>query len=151
SFAMPIINVPGMMFLVQSPNSPADETEAAIRDFIESFGERLAALEPAAFERAQGALLSMINRTDDDLSERAGRYWRELDDEEYGFDTRERLSRAVREPTITDMHEFARRFTSPAMSSLVVRAVGGFGASGEDDVGEGGEAMSRSAILDHAS
>lgn len=151
SFAMPIINVPGMMFLVQSPNSPADETEAAIRDFIESFGDQLAALEPAAFERARAALLSMINRDDDDLSERAGRYWRELDDEEYEFDSRQRLSRAVQETTIADMHEFSRRFTSPAMSSLVVRADGGFGASGENGSGEGGEAMSRSAILDHAS
>ncbi len=145
SFAMPIIGVPGMMYLVQSPSTSAATTERAIREFIGDFGLQLTDLPQAALDGARAALLSRINQRDDALSDRADRYWRELDDEEYGFDSRERLSGALEAITIEEMRQFAARYSGSSTPSLVLHAAGGI----EPAEGEEGR-VSRSMILDHA-
>ena len=145
SFAIPILDIPGMMFLVQSPSVGVAATEQAIREFVEGFGDDLGNLSAEAMSRARAALLSQINQRDDSLSDRANRYWRELDDEEFGFDSREQLSAAVQAATIEDMQRFADRFSGSTTPALVIHA------AGRVETGAGDAArISRSAILDHA-
>jgi secreted Zn-dependent insulinase-like peptidase len=125
SFAMPIVNVPGMMYLVQSPTTSAEDTEAAIRGFIAKFGERVAETDDATLTGARDALLSRINQRDDALSDRADRYWRELDDEEYDFDSRQQLSDALKSISLEDLTGFASRLSGASTSSLVIKSFGG--------------------------
>jgi insulysin len=146
SFMMPIIKVPGMMFVVQSPDAGVELTESAVLEYISSFGESMDTLDRDQLDGARDALLSKINRRDDTLSDRASRYWREIDDEEYAFDSRQRLSAALEAITIDDMKEFVDRISGESAGSLVVRAHGS-GATGGPVAGL---VIDRSEILDPA-
>ncbi|GIS91092.1 MAG: hypothetical protein CM1200mP20_11330 [Pseudomonadota bacterium] len=90
---MPLRRVPGLVFLVQSPDRTPDEIETAIEDFLRGFSRTLAAMPGDVFEQHRQSILMRINTPDQRLGERSARYWHEIDREAYAFDSRERLSR----------------------------------------------------------
>lgn len=124
SFAMPLVDVPGMVFLVQSPSAGVAQVRAAVAAFVEQFAASFDDLSEAALDGARAALLARINQRDESLGDRVDRYWRELDDELYDFDSRERLSRALVEVRLDDLRRFAQRFSGPQTPELVIHANG---------------------------
>lgn len=94
--SMPILEVPGIAFVVQSPGTNVVQLEDDIESFLERYSLSVDRMESAEFERHKEALVSRILEPDQNLQARSDRYWTELDQREYKFDSRERLAKAVR-------------------------------------------------------
>ena len=108
STAMPLMEVPGMVFVVQSPDHEPAAIQAAIDQFLADFTEELKGMLPSEFEQHRQGLLSQLLRADQQLTERTDYYWRELDREAYRFDTRSRLAGGMRAVTSADLTKVLR-------------------------------------------
>ncbi len=108
STAMPLMEVPGMVFVVQSPNHEPAAIQMAIDEFLADFMEEFEGISPGEFEQHRQGLLSQLLRSDQQLTERSDYYWRELDREAYRFDTRSRLAGAIRAVTPADLAKVLR-------------------------------------------
>lgn len=95
SAAMPILEVPAVGFIVQSPNSSASDVDLHIRNFIAEFMNGLEEMSQEDFERHRKALVVRLTEQDKQLTQRSRRYWHEIDRNNYSFDTREQLVAAV--------------------------------------------------------
>jgi secreted Zn-dependent insulinase-like peptidase len=106
-FATPLQmnKTPGMAFIVQSPNTSATELEDNIDYFLNQWQGKLPQLNSDELERFKNSVLSRITKKDNKLSTRTKRYWRELDWQEHGFDTKAQLANAVEKVTLTDLEK----------------------------------------------
>ncbi len=90
---LPIMDVPGLAFIVQSPTASASKLIEEIETFMMNFD--VAKVSQDEFDAHKRALLTQILQTDKRLSERSNRYWTEIDSKEYNFDSREQLAAAL--------------------------------------------------------
>lgn len=86
------LEVPGLVLLVQSPNTPAPAVAAAMDAFMAAVPETV---DDAQFSRHRRALVGEITRPDKNLWERAEFFWQSIARQEYDFDSRTRLAEAV--------------------------------------------------------
>ena len=93
--AMPLLDVPALAFIVQSPSASPTELQAHVDAFIAAQSERIAQLSEEDLARLKASLLSRLMTQDQTLQDRAERYWVEIDRENTAFDTREQLAQAV--------------------------------------------------------
>lgn len=92
---MPLGGIPGISFVIQSPDFEAYELTTRIIDYLSIFQDELTQMSDEEFEAHRKGLHSRIVAKDETLDQRTSRYWRELDDEEYHFDVRARLADAL--------------------------------------------------------
>ena len=92
---MPLLDVPALAFIVQSPSASPTELQAHVDAFIAAQSERIAQLSEEDLARLKASLLSRLMTQDQTLQDRAERYWVEIDRENTAFDTREQLAQAV--------------------------------------------------------
>lgn len=92
----PLLEVPGLALVVQSPSTPPEALHREVDGFIDRFGGVLRDMPPSVFERHRAAVESALLEAETQLDERTERYWHAIDREHYGFDRRERLLEAVR-------------------------------------------------------
>lgn len=97
AMAYPILDVPALAFIVQSPDNSQEEIDSAVQSFLESQLERLESMSSDRFERQKEAVISRIDEDETRLSEVADRYWQEIDRKNRGFDTREKLISSIRD------------------------------------------------------
>ena len=97
-FASPLTlrGAPGLALVVQSDTSPPEVLKREVDAFLTRFDAVLAGMSDEDFERHRRAVESAFDEAETRLDERTGRYWTEIQRERYGFDSRERLLRAVR-------------------------------------------------------
>ncbi|MCB1744610.1 MAG: insulinase family protein [Gammaproteobacteria bacterium] len=112
----PLLETPGIAFVVQSGIADAEEIEQRIQSFIEERLEALSALDEATFERHRQALLGDILERETKLRERSNRYWMELDRRYYEFDRREQLAAAVRALSLPEFKRETRELLGAAHS-----------------------------------
>ncbi|WP_417533025.1 insulinase family protein [Marinobacterium stanieri] len=89
---LPVRERPGMVMVVQSPNTDPFTLAGEYSRFLEDFRAQIATMDEETLNRFKQSLLARINERDTSLSDRTGRFWRELDRGNFDFDTRERLS-----------------------------------------------------------
>ena len=125
-FASPysLSEVPGLVFVVQSPTASPAVIESHINRFIREFADRLAEMTDDEYGAQRQGLLSRILERAHDLNSRSGRYWNELDDEEYEFDSRHRLASAVREIGREEFVAFYRATLLQRNRFLIVQTPG---------------------------
>jgi insulysin len=123
--AMPVIQVPGLLFAVQSPNARPDAIEARMDAFLLSAAKRFADLDPAEFGRQREALLTRLLERDSSLRERTNRYWQEMDRPGANLDGREQLAQALRSLTVRDMAEIFTAMFVDGSRRVSVQAVAG--------------------------
>lgn len=104
------VNTPGIFFLVQSPVAPPAVIEDATREFVRAFGDRLEAMSADDFEAERAGLLSRVLEADQNLGERTGRFWSDLESGIETFDSREQVAAAIRELEPADMRAFHADF-----------------------------------------
>ena len=122
---MPLLEVPGLTFIVQSPIADPIILEQHYRRFLTDFAQTLANLSAAEFTKHKQSLLTRILQADQTLQERAARYWTEIDRQMFSFDTRERLAEAVQAlDKATILHAYQQYLLSPNSVQLIVRSVG---------------------------
>ena len=88
---MPVAQVPGIAFVIQSPDVDPEEMEAAISKFLEKFQSDLREYSTEEFEAFRNGLKNAILEKDTTLNDRTERYWTSIDRKEYNFDGREKL------------------------------------------------------------
>ena len=118
---MPVREVPGLVFVVQSPVADPQQLEQAYQHFLDQATQRLQRLSDADLERFRQSLISRINQKDKSISERASRLWRELDRGNLAFDTREQLTAATQEITLAQL---STRLEQLRQRQLLVRSFG---------------------------
>lgn len=93
-FATPfsMFEVPGIAFIVQSPVASFQDLNNKTMQFLNRFiTEDLKEMNNETFNKHKQALINLINEKDKKLADRSGRYWREIDEENYEFNTNQQL------------------------------------------------------------
>ena len=123
--AMDMMQLPGLVFVVQSPNQTPDVIEAAMNEFLQVYGSSLDTMTDTEFEQHRSSLVSDVMRQEEKLRDRSGRYWLEIDRKDYEFDSRERLAAAINEVSLADFRQFFQTSVlDPGHPRLVVRSFG---------------------------
>jgi secreted Zn-dependent insulinase-like peptidase len=122
---MPFVQVPGLVFVVQSPDTPPYALDGQVDAFLRDHESVIAAMESAELERHKTALASRILERESQLGDRSDRYWNEIDRERYAFDTRERLVEALEAIDLDAFRALYRRaYLGPETRRLAVRVTG---------------------------
>ena len=117
--------VPGIAFTVQSPNTDALKILEYTQEFLHAFATSVAAMDEDEFSRHKSALISKILEKDTALSQRSARYWREIDRQNFEFDTREKLAASIHSYPLEEFKIDYRRFIlEESRNSLTIMAVG---------------------------
>ena len=123
--AMDMMQLPGLVFVVQSPNQTPDVIEAAMNEFLQVYGSSLDTMTDTEFEQHRSSLVSDVMRQEEKLRDRSGRYWLEIDRKGYEFDSRERLAAAINGVSLDDFRQFFQTSVlDPVHPRLVVRSFG---------------------------
>jgi secreted Zn-dependent insulinase-like peptidase len=118
--SMDVMEVPGFVFVVQSPNQDPDTIENAIIQFLQDFDSVIWEITETEFTRHKSSLIGDVMRQEERLGDRSERYWIEIDRENYNFDYRETLAEAIGE---ISLEEFRHFFGSSIVDSKVPRIV----------------------------
>ena len=122
--SMPVMQVPGLAFVVQSPNTSTLELRQHADAFLRSATETLKGLPQAEFDRFRESLVERLLEPDKTLSARSNRYWREIDRNPGQFDEHVKLAAAVRSLTVDDvLNAFQRTVLGPERARVEVHAV----------------------------
>ena len=103
---IPIGQVPGIMFVIQSPNTAPEDMEVAISKFLDAFSDRLSNFSDEEFEKYRTGLIKQILEDDATLSDRSSRYWTAIDQKDYEFDQLERVAEALKNLRREDFQNF---------------------------------------------
>jgi secreted Zn-dependent insulinase-like peptidase len=122
---MPLLEVPGLAFVVQSPIADPIELETHVNRFIAGYSDTLKNMTEEEFARHKLGLLTLILQAEKTLQEKAERYWTEIDREDYDFSSREKLAAAVDAVTKEDLiATYDQALLSEPQKHLVIRSVG---------------------------
>ncbi|MEH6625798.1 MAG: insulinase family protein [Motiliproteus sp.] len=119
--AMSILEHPGLALVIQSPSAHPDQLQSNIDRFLtESLPLVQSISEAALAEYKQGILVELLKK-DQKLSDRTGRYWREIDRGHLDFNSREQLAEAIRSVSVEDL---VSTYRSLGERRLIVRSAG---------------------------
>ena len=127
AFSWPLLDVPGLGMLVQSPGSSVPSVVAASRAFL-SQQAKPDALAEERFQRHQTALLKEILKPDENLWEESAYFWREINRNRLEFDSRERIADAVRSVTSSEWRAWYQQHILDRPASLIIAGPGHLGA-----------------------
>ncbi|MDX1633599.1 MAG: insulinase family protein [Marinobacter sp.] len=119
-----MLETPALGFVIQSPEATGPALDQAVREFSGQFRQTLTGLTDAELEREKQAVVSRLLEQDRTLSEVSERYWREIDRNQTGFNSRELLADAVQrtgldqlqalyESAVMERNQALRIITSP--------------------------------------
>jgi insulysin len=114
-------DVPGLVMLVQSPVADAGAVIAAMEAFMQGVEPEL---DEKQFARHKSSLISDILRPDKNLNERAEFYWQSIAQQQWDFDSRQRLADAVTALTLPQWKAYYDRVFLQQRHSLRVVAPG---------------------------
>ena len=106
--AMPVLRVPGLILFVQSPERSVPQIHKAVVRFLEEYARTLDTLPVDVYGQHRQALISHLLAADKQLGDRSARYWREIDQQEFGFDSRQQLAEAIRNVSLASLRDFYR-------------------------------------------
>ena len=123
AFPWPVMDVPAVAMLVQSPSASATDVMAASQEFLAAqAGDN--GITEEQFLRHRASLLNEVLQPHKNLFEESDYFWREINRASADFDTRERLAAAVRAVEYEQWVDWYRRFAIESPASLVVVAPG---------------------------
>ena len=123
AFSWPLLEVPAVAMLIQSPGSTVPEVVDASRAFLET---QLSTeiIDEERFERHRTALLKEVRKPYKNIWEAAAYYWKEIDRNSLEFDTRERVAAAIEAVSFDDWRAWYRQHVLEQPASLVIAAPG---------------------------
>lgn len=93
--ALPMKDVPGIIFILQSPVISVTEIDARFHEFMTSYLMQLQAITAKELESYKAGLVTRLLEKDKSLQKRSYRNWLEIDRDNTNFDTKERIANAV--------------------------------------------------------
>lgn len=106
SGAYPIIEVPGLIFLVQSPVAGPGQLQTEISDYLNQKQQFASELTEQQFIRARETLITRLSESPKNLVEQAERYWQDIARSYYGFDSRNLLIAALEGLTLAAWQQY---------------------------------------------
>lgn len=104
--AMPVVDVPGAAFVVQSPTAAGAQIYAAIGEFLQAYGSKASTMSKPYFSRQKAALISDLEEQPKNQRGQAGRYWEAISLNDLKFDQRQRLLQILEDTTLPEWREF---------------------------------------------
>lgn len=98
--------VPAIAFIVQSPVATAQQLEKETQNFLNDYAENIKKMPVQEFNQHKAALLSRLFEKDNNLAERSDRFWREIDRENLSFNTRDELSKEIKNLSPKTFNDF---------------------------------------------
>ena len=123
AFSWPRLQVPAVVFMVQSPTANAPTLLEATRVFLSAV-----APDRQTFMRHRTALLADIQQPHKNIGEQSEYFWREIARREPGFDSRQRLAEAVQSVSREQWLSWFRAHLLEQPAALAVVAAGADGA-----------------------
>ncbi|WP_447894419.1 insulinase family protein [Vreelandella sp. GE22] len=99
----PLLDAPGIAFIVQSADVESDEIARRIEGFLESATDELETLDDETLAPHRQAVASRYAQRDTSLSGMAGRYWQATARTPIRFDRREKMAEQVLEVSADDI------------------------------------------------
>ncbi len=103
---MPVVDVPGAAFVVQSPTADGAQIYAAIGEFLQAYGDKANDMAEEYFGRQKAALISDLEEQPKNQRGQAGRYWEAISMHDLKFDQRQRLQQILEKTTLPEWREF---------------------------------------------
>lgn len=119
-----VMEVPGLVFSVQSPSHGPAEIARLTAAFLDAFGGQLDAMPDAEFAQIRRGLIERIETRDTQLSARALRFWSDIAHRRLDFDARRQLVLQLEELTKDDMRAYFRRVIGENPRRLFVQSPG---------------------------
>ena len=101
-----ILNVPAMAFIVQSPTVDGKTLHEETVLFLEQQRSEIMGISAEKLSQYKAAVVSKLLKRDNTLYERSNRYWSEIDDENFDFNTKQKLAEQVGALTSEDLNSF---------------------------------------------
>ncbi|SFR78477.1 Secreted Zn-dependent peptidases, insulinase-like [Marinobacter daqiaonensis] len=98
-----MLETPAIGLIVQSPKADAEAIDAAVNEFAKGFRPQIEEFSDKDLQREQQAVISQVLEKERRLSEVSERYWREIDQQAFEFDSRQKLAEALRQVTRADL------------------------------------------------
>ncbi|MEH6650252.1 MAG: insulinase family protein [Motiliproteus sp.] len=118
---MPIQQHPALAFIVQSPSASPDTLMTDIDSFLSSAQILIESLDETQLETFKQGLVTELMKKEQKLNQRSNRYWQEIDQQLYDFDSREQL---VEEINAVTKQQLLDTFSSLPQRKLLVRSTG---------------------------
>ncbi len=107
--AMPLLDVPGVVFVVQSPHVKPDALMEHIDNFIHHQVTTLESMSLKQFEQYKESLITLIAEAPKNLYQQSERYWRNVILKDYDFNRRDELLQATQNITHQAFIEYYKR------------------------------------------
>lgn len=128
SSVYPVRDVPGIIFLAQSPIAGPAELAKAYRAFLQQWSQRDEQQLRPLFERHRAALAQRLAEEPKNLGEASDRLWQDINAGYFQFDSREQLLAAVRALTFEQWRAlFQRDVLTPSGHAIWLSVNGRFG------------------------
>ncbi len=92
---MPVGQIPGVAFVIQSPDVSPKQMHTAIGTFLDGFHQWIRDMSDEQFESHKEGLIALIQLKESTLTERTEQYWRAIDENDTNFDRRDRVAKIV--------------------------------------------------------
>ena len=116
----PMLEIPGIAFIIQSPSTPASKLFDETINFMEAEKSRIDELSDTDFERYKKAVISRLEEKETNIGQRSNRYWSEIDKQNYSFDSKQKLIDAVTALELDTFKEFYSKRASKKGANLVI-------------------------------
>ncbi len=129
-----IDNTPGLVFSVQSSLYSPLELNALYDGFIVDFNQILRGMNQQKYQQVKDGLVVKVLGQDKNLSDRSRRYWREIDQEEWDFESREKFVKAINSLTLEHMREYYESIIVDRGGEILVQLPGIQGQTRSDTI-----------------
>ena len=121
---MPILTVPGIVFVVQSPAYSVADIDVAIEQFIAQFVGQVRRLTETEFEKHKRALIHQLLQKPQNLYEQTEEFWLAIALDDKHFERKVRVAAAVEQLSLEDWQTFyAQKIQSDSRRQLLLRTV----------------------------
>ena len=117
----------GNLFLVQSPSAGVTHLENAVIEFLQAYIAQWDDMSEAAFEQQKAGLMIRLLEKDKNLNQRSQRYWQNLAEENYAFNTNQQIAAQVKALTKNEMKAFLEGLSQRVVNQrLLIFSKGAF-------------------------
>ena len=117
--------VPALAFIVQSPETAPQQLLQHSETFFKQYEEKLSALTPDEFASFKQGLVNLLLEKPKNLAEKASRFWRELNQHRYQFNTMESIAKEVETLTLDEITTLYKKAISEKQHPWLMMVQGG--------------------------
>lgn len=102
----PMLEQAGLAFIIQSPTANSTQLLDETERFMQSFELQLLNMSEKDFDAHKQGLIQRLLEKPKNLREKTNRYWREIDRENFDFDTAEKIADAVKALSKEELYSY---------------------------------------------